>query len=188
MTSSREASTDSGSAVASPAAALAQEASDQEASDHEASDHEALDHEASDQDASDHDADAQDADAQDADAHDADAHEADAHEADAHDAFDAAVEAQLAWSNTGSEPPAGSAVTNGSSAAFGFGGDATASAPITLTSPTPIWPAVFFLTASADSIRAPFTWLGVQPGCCASSAAATPATTGAANEVPDSCA
>ena len=32
---------------------------------------------------------------------------------------------------------------------------------------------------------APFTWSGVQPGFLASSVAAMPETTGAANEVPD---
>ena len=54
---------------------------------------------------------------------------------------------------------------------------------MTFTSPTPS--AVPAAVGFAVSMRAPLTWSGVQPGYLASSCAAAPETTGAANDVPD---
>src|SRR5919198_6242687 len=136
------------------------------------------------------DADVHEADVQDALVHEADVQEALVHEADVQlalvqeaSAFAALV--QLAASKTGSVPPAGSATRKRLSARFGLGGFVSAAALAASTSPTPsdqLGAAVGF----AVSISAPLTWSGVQFGCSASSTAAVPETTGAANEVPES--
>src|SRR5690242_5372351 len=76
---------------------------------------------------------------------------------------------------------------NCSAARFGLGGELNDAAEAGLTSPTPDAKAGPFGTGLAVSIRAPLIWSGVQLGCRASSWAAAPATTGAANEVPESC-
>src|SRR5919201_1230607 len=111
--------------------------------------------------------------------------EADVHEALVQEASAFAALVQLAASKTGSVPPAGSATRKRLSARFGLGGFVSAAALAASTSPTPsdqLGAAVGF----AVSISAPLTWSGVQFGCSASSTAAAPETTGAANEVPDS--
>jgi hypothetical protein len=77
--------------------------------------------------------------------------------------------------------------TNWLSAAFGLIGFTTALAAAALTSPAP--EAIGLApdpTGLVVCMSAPFTWSGVQFGCRARSWAAIPATTGAANEVPDS--
>jgi hypothetical protein len=77
-------------------------------------------------------------------------------------------------------------LTNSSSAAFGFGGSLTWVAALAVISPTPpASPAPGIVRAV--SISAPFTSSGVNLGCRARMSAAAPATTGAANDVPESC-
>src|SRR5262245_40765413 len=140
-----------------PASSSALSAHEAEAQDADAHDAEA--HEAEAQ-----DADAHEAEAQDADAHDAEAQEADAHDAEDHEASLWATFAQLAASNTCPDPsPAGR--TNSLRPAFGFGGSTTAAAAATSTMPTPSAPRVALGVSLAETMRAPFTWSGVQSGC-----------------------
>jgi hypothetical protein len=76
--------------------------------------------------------------------------------------------------------------TNFSSARFGFGGSFWSTACFAWMTPTP--PEVlFFGSPLAVTISAPLTWSGVNVGCRARMFAAAPATTGAANDVPESC-
>jgi hypothetical protein len=56
---------------------------------------------------------------------------------------------------------------------------------LALTAPTPRAFGVAFGGGTAASMRAPLTWSGVQLGLTERMCAAAPATTGAANEVPD---
>src|SRR5436190_20454686 len=104
-----------------------------------------------------------------------------------HEASDSAVMPQLAASNTGALPPSGSGTTNAFSARFGLGGADSASAAAASTTPTPSEYGLAAPGTSAVSISAPLTWSGVQPGCAASRSAAMPATSGAENDVPESC-
>jgi hypothetical protein len=155
--------------------ALVQEADVQLALVHEADVHDALVHEAL----------VHEALVQEADIQLALVHEASVHEALVQDASAFAALVQLAASNTGTEPPVGSATTNLFRARFGFGGFVSAAALAASSSPTPsaIGDAEVGL---AVSMRAPLTWSGVQFGCSASRIAAAPETTGAANDVPES--
>src|SRR5581483_2294356 len=75
-----------------------------------------------------------------------------------------------------------------SSARFGFGGLLAPGPKIgpIRTVPTPPAPPRFDRPV-AVSIRAPFTWSGVQFGCWSRIVATAPETTGAANDVPESC-
>src|SRR5207253_552473 len=102
----------------------------------------------------------------------------------AHDGSFCAVDAQVAVSKTGTGPPAGSGTRKRSIAAFGFGGSATSAAAAASTSPEPDASEVPSAVCAALSMSAPFTWSGVHVGCAASTSAAAPETTGAANEVP----
>src|SRR5262245_59495199 len=97
-----------------------------------------------------------------------------------------ATSCQAAASKTGSGPPAGSATTNGARAAFAFGGADTSAAASASSSPTPSDHGTAAGVPCAETMSAPLTWSGVQPGLIASKSAAAPATTGAANEVPES--
>src|SRR5713101_4758789 len=92
---------------------------------------------------------------------------------------------QLIALNTGDAPPLGSAPTNRSSPAFGFGVAPETTARVAVISPTP---AAFGLTRTFRAVRisAPLTWSGVQLGWRASICATVPETTGAANDVPES--
>jgi hypothetical protein len=93
--------------------------------------------------------------------------------------------AQLAASKIGPLPsPAGP--TNWFSAAFGSGGPTTAAALVASTMPTPREPRVAAGVSFADTISAPLTWSGVHSGWRARTCAAAAATTGAANDVPES--
>src|SRR5262249_15075296 len=103
-------------------------------------------------------------------------HDALFHEADACAALIQAVQ---------SKPPV--AVTKASSARFGFGASGRFAARLALTSPTPPARPSDRSMFCAVSISAPLTWSGVNPGCRARTSAAAPATTGAANDVPESC-
>src|SRR6266567_4736305 len=77
--------------------------------------------------------------------------------------------------------------TNASSARFGFGGAVTFAAASAVSSPTPLEVPTPGLIVRAVTIRAPLTWSGVQSGWRARMSAAAPDTTGAANDVPESC-
>ena len=156
--------------------AFVQEAAVHEAFVQEAAVHEALIHEAAVQEAFVHDA----------AVHEAFVHEAAVQEAAVQEASALAAFVHDAASKTGTEPPAGSATTKRSRARFGLGGLVTAVILPPLTSPTP---SVQPVAAVADvvSISAPLTWSGVQSEWRASRSAAIPETTGAANDVPESC-
>src|SRR5947207_4815222 len=101
------------------------------------------------------------------------------------DAFPSAVLFQDAELNA-RPPVVGSLATNWSMPAFGFGGLSTAAALFAVISPTPAGPPTAPLTGRVVSIRSPLTWSGVKLGCRARISAATPDTTGAANDVPES--
>src|SRR6266567_2116744 len=77
--------------------------------------------------------------------------------------------------------------TNASSARFGFGGAVTFAAASAVNSPTPLEAPTAGLIIRAVTISAPLTWSGVQSGWRARMSAAAPDTTGAANDVPESC-
>src|SRR6266581_2822338 len=77
--------------------------------------------------------------------------------------------------------------TNASSARFGFGGAVTFAAASAVSSPTPLDAPTAGLIVRAVTISAPLTWSGVQSGWRARMSAAVPDTTGAANDVPESC-
>ena len=119
-----------------------------------------------------------------ASSHEASSHEASSHEALSHEALVFATSSQLALSNT--EPPPLTGATNVSSPLFGFGGFVTLAALLAVISPTPPAPTATD-RGRAESIRAPLTWSGDQFGCRAMICAAVPDTTGAANDVPESC-
>jgi hypothetical protein len=95
-----------------------------------------------------------------------------------------AVLAQLAASKA--FPPETSVVTNLFSAAFGFGALESATAFAMSTTPTPAESGAESPAGRAVTISAPLTWSGVDVGCAERIWAAAPATTGAANEVPES--
>jgi hypothetical protein len=102
-----------------------------------------------------------------------------------HDAFPSAVLFHEAASNDW-PPVVGSLATNWSRPAFGFGGLSTPAALFAVISPTPAGPPTEPLTERVVNIKAPFTWSGVKFGCRARICAATPATSGDANDVPES--
>src|SRR4051794_31936707 len=103
-----------------------------------------------------------------------------------HDAFPNAVLFHDAESNA-TPPVVASVATNWSRPAFGFGGLSTLAALFAVISPTPALPPTAAITTGrVVSIKAPFTWSGVKFGCRARISAATPETTGAANDVPES--
>src|SRR5262249_51809179 len=122
--------------------------------------------------------------AHEAESQDASAQEAESHEALAHEAFAFAVEAQLAVSKTGA--PEVSETMNLLSALFAVGGEANSTERAALTSPTPSERSLAFGIGFAPSINAPLTWSGVKAGCLPRISAATPLTTGAAKDVPES--
>src|ERR1700730_3316374 len=109
-------------------------------------------------------------------------------QATAFQALSARAAACQAWGSNVRVPPATAALTNLFRPAFGFGGlFRYQRAAAMFTSPTPSEPFAAIGSGVAVTMSAPFTWSGVQSGCCAISSAAAPATTGAANEVPLSC-
>ena len=123
--------------------------------------------------------------AQEACAQDALAQEACAQEACAQEASAIATFAQLAVSNTG-PVPSEAWRTNWFTAAFGLGGLETRDAAYASITPTPSDPGAAFGVCFAVSMSAPLTWSGVHSGWRARIWAAAPATTGAANDVPES--
>ena len=175
----------SSSPAASPSALSAQEAEAHEAEAQEAEAQEAEAHEADAHEAAAQDAEAQEAEAHDAFAQEAEAQEAEAHEAEAQEASLWATFAQLAALNIG-PVPSSAGPTNWFRAAFGFGGLVTAAALVASTMPTPREPGAALGVSFAESMSAPLTWSGVHSGWRASTCAAAAATTGAANEVPES--
>jgi hypothetical protein len=123
----------------------------------------------------------------------AEVHEAEVHEADVHDADVQEADVQLASvlaavfhaSASRYGLPLASEWTKVRSAAFGLGGAVCAAAAAASISPIPTDIEDAFGTNRAVFISAPLTWSGDQSGWRARIWAAAPATTGAANEVPD---
>ena len=90
------------------------------------------------------------------------------------------------WASNSFPELEGSEPTNASSPRFGFGADVAAIARGIVISPTPAAVAADGEIFRAVFIRSPLIWSGVHVGCRARTWAASPDTTGAANDVPDS--
>ena len=108
---------------------------------------------------------------------------ADVHVADVQVASVLTCSFQASASKVGS--PSSLPSTNARRFSFGFGGSVDAAARCGVDLADARRDGVGVGQAGALSIRAPFTWSGVQSGWRARSCAAAPATTGAANDVPD---